>query len=292
MAVVRSFLRVALLALALGLPGSPIELNAQAAPGTAAAAGPSDSVSTAAPLPSTMSASSAAAGIGRAEEVAAVSAVAQLYLDGLLHGDVPTLERAFDPDAMLIGARADQRLEMTFHEWAESRRDVRLEPASDYRHRIISVDIDGPAAMVKVDLAWPDVHYVDYLSLLRIGGEWKIVNKIWMSEPSAAGIAGLADLPLTDEAADRYAGRYEGEDHRIRVFEDGEWLWMQVDDELPFELLHQGDHEFIVARVPRFRLVVEVVDGRAERVTLTDDDGTTLVARRSTAAAAADEESG
>jgi hypothetical protein len=42
--------------------------------------------------------------------------------------------------------------------------------------------MEGNAAVVKTDLEWPNIHYVDYLSLLKIDGEWKIVNKIWHQE--------------------------------------------------------------------------------------------------------------
>ncbi len=59
----------------------------------------------------------------------------------------------------------------------------RPEDANEYQNRIVSVDIAGTAASVKVDLLWPRVHYVDYLSLLKIGSEWRIVAKIWYQEP-------------------------------------------------------------------------------------------------------------
>jgi hypothetical protein len=32
---------------------------------------------------------------------------------------------------------------------------------------------------VKVELRYPDVAFVDYLSLLKIDGRWQIVNKIF-----------------------------------------------------------------------------------------------------------------
>ena len=51
-------------------------------------------------------------------------------------------------------------------------------------------DITGTAAVAKVDLQWPRVHYVDYLSLIKIGDEWKIVNKIWHQGPPVEPRAG------------------------------------------------------------------------------------------------------
>jgi hypothetical protein len=48
---------------------------------------------------------------------------------------------------------------------------------------IVSVDVTGSAASVKVMETYATSVYVDYLNLLRIGQEWRIVNKIYMSRP-------------------------------------------------------------------------------------------------------------
>ncbi len=39
------------------------------------------------------------------------------------------------------------------------------------------------AASVKVIETYPTLVYVDYLNMPRIGGEWRIVNKIYTSRP-------------------------------------------------------------------------------------------------------------
>lgn len=48
--------------------------------------------------------------------------------------------------------------------------------------RITSVDITDNAASVKVSEDYPNSVYIDYLSLLKFNGEWKIVNKIYTSQ--------------------------------------------------------------------------------------------------------------
>ncbi|MGH9859080.1 MAG: nuclear transport factor 2 family protein [Candidatus Acidiferrales bacterium] len=40
--------------------------------------------------------------------------------------------------------------------------------------------------MVKVVLDYPNARLTDYMSMLKINGEWKIVNKTFTSEPKAA----------------------------------------------------------------------------------------------------------
>jgi len=47
---------------------------------------------------------------------------------------------------------------------------------------ITSVDITGDAASVKVVEVYDQSKYIDYLSLLKLNGEWKIVNKIYTVE--------------------------------------------------------------------------------------------------------------
>jgi hypothetical protein len=60
-------------------------------------------------------------------------------------------------------------------------------PAKDEAQRksgrkIESVDINGNAAVAKIVLDYPTVKFVDYMTLLKINGEWKIVNKSFFAE--------------------------------------------------------------------------------------------------------------
>jgi hypothetical protein len=58
-------------------------------------------------------------------------------------------------------------------------------PADDEaqrRRRIVSIDRTGTAAMAKIELDYPTVRFTDYMSLLKVNGEWKIVNKIFHRE--------------------------------------------------------------------------------------------------------------
>jgi hypothetical protein len=62
----------------------------------------------------------------------------------------------------------------------------RGEPAEDEAERerwIESVDIAGDAAVAKVVLDYPRVRYTDYMSLLKVDGEWKIIHKNFSAAP-------------------------------------------------------------------------------------------------------------
>lgn len=93
-----------------------------------------------------------------------------------------------------------------------------------------------------------------------------------------AVVAGNAaiDLPLGAEEKARYVGVYAipvGERTiELRVFiEDGELMGQPEGDEAR-RLLYQGEHAFIPDRALEIRLDFEVVNGRAETVTI-DDEG-------------------
>lgn len=120
--------------------------------------------------------------VSESPDEAAVRATVQSYFDGMMEGRPELLADAFHQDAMLIGITSRGLTRIPFKEWSAAM--TRAIPNPDqYHNRVVSVDIAGDAAIAKTDLDWPSVHYVDYLSLLRIDGEWKIVNKIWHQEP-------------------------------------------------------------------------------------------------------------
>jgi hypothetical protein len=55
-------------------------------------------------------------------------------------------------------------------------------PAADEaqrRRRIVSIDIAGTSAVAKLELDYPGALITDYMSLLQIDGDWKIVGKIF-----------------------------------------------------------------------------------------------------------------
>jgi len=109
----------------------------------------------------------------------AVRAVVQRYFDGIIKYDEAALREAFDPDAVVIGLNKAGEVERApFQEWVLYTRGQAPDPTGR-NNSIVLVDIAGTAAVVKTDLNWPNVRYLDYLSLMKSNGEWRIVNKIF-----------------------------------------------------------------------------------------------------------------
>ena len=91
--------------------------------------------------------------------------------------------QAFSPEARILFVREGKITQFTRDEFA-ARFSGKPEPDEDKRvRRIANVEITGNAATAKIVLEYPKVTLTDYMSLLKIDGEWKIVNKIFNAQP-------------------------------------------------------------------------------------------------------------
>ena len=114
---------------------------------------------------------------------AQVRAVVERYLHGLKFNDTKDFEAVFWPDARLLFVKKDGSIgQLTQQDW------YRMFAGAEGKEeegtlKILSVDVTDNAAAVKVIETYPKSVYVDYLNLLHIGGEWRIVNKIYTSRP-------------------------------------------------------------------------------------------------------------
>jgi len=116
-------------------------------------------------------------------EEAAVRAAIEHYFRGHSTGLGEHHRKVFHPDARLFAVREGKYWTLTSEEYISR---APGKPAADEAQRkraVEMVDISGNAAVAKVVLDYPDVKFTDYMSLLKIDGEWKIVNKTFHAEP-------------------------------------------------------------------------------------------------------------
>jgi len=115
---------------------------------------------------------------------AEVRAVVERYLHGLKFNNTKDFEAAFWPDAKLLFVKKDGSIgQLTQPEW------YKFFAGSEGKEEegtlaILSIDVSGNAASVKVIETYAKSVYVDYLNMLQIAGEWRIVNKIYTSRPN------------------------------------------------------------------------------------------------------------
>ena len=115
-------------------------------------------------------------------ETAAVRVPLENYLKGHATGNPEFMRKAFHTEGKLIFMREGKYSTRTFEEYIGGM-NGKPAPDEDKRKRWIeSVDIAGNAATGKIILDYPTVKFVDYMTLLKIDGEWKIVNKSFYAE--------------------------------------------------------------------------------------------------------------
>ncbi len=114
---------------------------------------------------------------------AGVRRALQHYLDGHATGDPAVMSRAFHPEAELKFIRDGAYAMRTLEEYLAGMSGKPAEDEAQQRRRILSVDIAGNAALGKIELESPRARIIDYMTLLEVNGEWKIVHKSFFVEP-------------------------------------------------------------------------------------------------------------
>ena len=106
----------------------------------------------------------------------------QNYFDGLYHGDIEKMRRAFHPCCHLYSGMEGGIQDESAPDWFR-RIQNRASPASEgalRRDRIVFIDLNGSgSALVKVQVQAPSGRYSDYLSMLKFREGWRIVAKVF-----------------------------------------------------------------------------------------------------------------
>ncbi len=108
----------------------------------------------------------------------AISEIVQHYIDGAKSGRGDDMRPAFHKDATIFGYVGSDLfagpIEQLFT-WNDENG-----PATELRVRIASIDLIGTVATVRLELDnWSGYRYTDLFTLLRVDGEWKIMNKVF-----------------------------------------------------------------------------------------------------------------
>lgn len=121
--------------------------------------------------------------VAQVNEEAAVRAAIEAYLRSHATGEGSHVAGVFHPILQMLWVANDTLVRRTAAEFIGGFRGM---PAADEARRrrwIASVDVFGTAAAARVVLDYPTVTFVDFFTLLKIEGEWKIVSKTFASQP-------------------------------------------------------------------------------------------------------------
>lgn len=105
------------------------------------------------------------------------------YLRGHATGDSSAFRRAFWKEAKLWFVRDGQLAFRTADEYIGGASGRPPADEAQRKRRIVSVHITGNAAIGIIELDYPATHFVDYMTLLKVGDEWRIINKSFFAMP-------------------------------------------------------------------------------------------------------------
>lgn len=111
-------------------------------------------------------------------EIDAVRAVVVEYLEGMIWGQAERVERVFHPRAIQVGHYAGDLEFLSREGFVDWVRSATTQAAgTPYVAELISVDVTGNVAVAKVSDTCFGSDFVDWLVLIKDGGQWQIVTK-------------------------------------------------------------------------------------------------------------------
>jgi hypothetical protein len=120
-----------------------------------------------------------------ADDLAGVRAALDAYLAGHATGDGAHFREAFHPAAQLFWNRNGAFSTRTSAEYIAGSSGRPPADEAQRHRRIVMIDITGDAAIAKIELDYPAALFVDYMSLLKVDGTWRIVNKTFHVTPKS-----------------------------------------------------------------------------------------------------------
>ena len=153
-------------------------------------------------------------------EAAAARIPLEHYINAHATGNPDYIRKAFLPEARIMAFRDGKLLNLSVEEFASRFSGKPAADESQRKRRIDSLNITGNTGVARIVLDYPDTTLTDYMSLLKVNGEWKIVNKVFNAEPKAKPNSTVTQSPDDREAVkqavlDYVEALYEADSTRI-----------------------------------------------------------------------------
>jgi hypothetical protein len=111
-------------------------------------------------------------------EYDAIAKTIEQYIDGGKTGRTEEMKKAFHPDATIFGYVGSDLFAgpiQGLFDWNDQNG-----AATDLQGRIASIDVVASVATVRLELDNWGVHrFTDMFTLLKVDGQWKIMNKVF-----------------------------------------------------------------------------------------------------------------
>jgi len=107
-----------------------------------------------------------------------IAKVIQHYINGARSGKGDDMKPAFHEDATVFGYVGPDLFAgpiQNLFAWNDDNG-----PATELEDRIASIDVIGTVATVRLELEnWTGIRFTDLFTLLKVDGDWKIMNKVF-----------------------------------------------------------------------------------------------------------------
>ena len=108
----------------------------------------------------------------------AITKTVQHYIDGAKSGRGADMKPAFHKDATIFGYTGTDLLAgpiQLLFDWNDQNG-----PATELQAQIASIDVINTVATVRLELDnWTGYRFTDLFTMLKVDGEWKIMNKVF-----------------------------------------------------------------------------------------------------------------
>lgn len=139
------------------------------------------------------------------QEEAAVRVPLEAYLDAQASGLPDPLRRAFHTESRVLSMRDGAFTKVEIADFIARYTGKRAADEAQRKRSIDSIDIVGDAAIARITLDYPTIKYSDYMTLLKVGNEWRIVSKVFSADERPAAERTPPASPSPEEAGVRVA---------------------------------------------------------------------------------------
>ena len=114
-----------------------------------------------------------------------VEACVETYIESMENSDPNLVKHAFHPNGSVVGYLHGDFLEMSVDDFANfvaSQQPSPQESGDGVTFQILTCELEGETALVKVRDLYLGITFVDTLSLIKTNDEWRIYNKLFHVE--------------------------------------------------------------------------------------------------------------
>lgn len=118
-------------------------------------------------------------------ELTAIQQLVADYFTGLHHGQLDRIENVFHPQAQINGYYEGELVMIKLPEYLTVLRRMSAPSmlGEEFDMQLAAIHLTPSSASVETRYLFQALRYVDYLSLLKVDGCWKILNKTFYHQP-------------------------------------------------------------------------------------------------------------